>query len=59
MENVNEGKRYYWFGLRGVARETPDNWISIKPVKVFGLIVGWWMTLAKKGYRWGDGRIQN
>lgn len=58
MEDQNKGNRYHWFGLLGLLKETPENWISAKPVRIFGICIGYWITLAKKGYVWGDGRVQ-
>ena len=64
MKDKNKGKRYHLFTplkLKVPFCPAPkgfDNFISARPVKVFGVFVGIWWTLAKKGYVWGDGKVQ-
>lgn len=63
MKDNNKGKRYVWFVPRFIlgwlVSETPKNWITCTPIKFFGIFLGYKMVLAKKGYRWGDGKIQS
>jgi len=64
MEDKNVGKRYHLFTpfcLKVPFATAPrgfDNFISARPVKLFGIFVGIWWTLAKSGYVWGDGKVQ-
>jgi hypothetical protein len=61
MKDINKGKRYttfipifvlgWWF------KETPDNWLVITPIRVFGIFIGYKMICAKKGYIYSDGKI--
>lgn len=50
MEDKNKGKRYSWFALRGIVKETPENFISCTPVRILGICIGWNITMAKEGY---------
>lgn len=64
MEDKNKGKRYHLFtpGMWKVpftpAPRGFDNFIAGRPVKVFGVFIGVYWTLAKKGYVWADGRVE-
>ena len=31
-------------------KETPDNWLSATPFKVFGIMLGWKVSVVQKGY---------
>lgn len=57
-DSGHTNKTYMWFGLRGLIKHTPSNWVEFESVKVFGITIGWWFKLASKGYVWNDGKIQ-
>ena len=61
MKDVNKGKRYTVFIPRFVIgwlfKETPDNWLRLTPIKLFGIFIGYKMVCAKKGYQYSDGTI--
>lgn len=63
MEDPNKGKKYTWFVPRFVlgwlVKETPKNWVSCTPKRFLGIFIGYKITLAKSGYMWGDGKIQD
>lgn len=62
MKDINKGKKYTVFIPRFVigwlAKDTPDNWISLTPIRIFGIFIGYKMICAKKGYIYSDGRIE-
>lgn len=62
MKDINKGKRYTVFIPRFILgwliKKTPDNWISVQKIWVFGYWIGYKMVLAKKGYIYSDGKIE-
>jgi hypothetical protein len=48
-----EKTSYYWFQLKGIGTpQSPDNWISGRPIKVLGICIGWLWKLARPNYPW-------
>lgn len=39
-------------------KETPPNWISVSPVRIFGVFIGRNLKVAMKGYQWSNGKIE-
>lgn len=58
MKDPNKGKKYTVFIPRFLIgwlfKETPSNWLSLTPVKLFGIFLGIKMVCAKKGYIYSD-----
>ena len=61
MEDINKDKKYTTFIPRFLLgwyyKGTPENWLKLTPVKVFGIFIGYKMLCAKKGYQYSDGKV--
>lgn len=61
IKDINKGKKYTVFIPRFVLgwliKGTPDNWISLRRIVIFGIFIGYKMVCAKKGYIYSDGKI--
>lgn len=54
MKDKNKNQRYNWyvprFVLGWLVKETPENWISCTPIRLFGIFLGYKIKLKKTGY---------